>query len=70
MLRADIWKPGIPAQHLVIEAKVTFKDGGAYDFHTKFVQIKERLKQARDVAAESGETTVSGTATAFGILDD
>lgn len=46
---------GIPSQHPAVEVKLTFKDGGAYDFHTKFVEIKERLRQAADVAAESGQ---------------
>ena len=43
----------IPPQHAVVEAKMTFKDGGAYDFHTRFVQIKESLRQAADAAAET-----------------
>ncbi|KAL9090637.1 MAG: hypothetical protein Q9159_001884 [Coniocarpon cinnabarinum] len=46
---------GIPSQHPAVEAKLTFKDGGAYDFQTKFVRIKERLQQAADIAAESGQ---------------
>ena len=44
----------IPAHHAALELKLTFKDGGAYDFHTKFIQIRERLQQASDVAAETG----------------
>lgn len=33
-----------------IELKLTFKDGGAPDFHSNFERIKERLQQAVDVA--------------------
>ncbi|KAL2866572.1 uncharacterized protein BJX67DRAFT_381803 [Aspergillus lucknowensis] len=41
--------PSLPAVHL----KVTFKEGGAFDFHTQFERIKERLQQAVDIARES-----------------
>ncbi|KAJ5779413.1 hypothetical protein N7457_007133 [Penicillium paradoxum] len=34
--------PSLPA----IQLKVTFKEGGAFDFHTNFERIKERLQQA------------------------
>ena len=33
---------------------MTFKDGGAFDFHSTFERIKERLQQAVDVARENG----------------
>ena len=33
-----------------VELKLTFKDGGAPDFHSNFERIKERLQQAVDVA--------------------
>ena len=46
---------GIPSQHAAVEVKLTFKDGGTYDFHTKFIEIKERLRQAAEVAVESGQ---------------
>jgi WW domain-binding protein 2 len=39
----------IPQSHHV-ELKLTFKDGGAPDFHSNFERIKERLQQAVDVA--------------------
>jgi hypothetical protein len=39
----------IPNSHHV-ELKLTFKDGGAPDFHSNFERIKERLQQAVDVA--------------------
>lgn len=34
--------PSLPA----VQLKVTFKEGGAFDFHTNFERIKERLEQA------------------------
>ncbi|KAF1812338.1 hypothetical protein P152DRAFT_482363 [Eremomyces bilateralis CBS 781.70] len=49
---------GLPAAHLALELKLTFKDGGAFDFHSTFERIKERLQQAVEVARESG--TVAG----------
>ncbi|KAF2460393.1 hypothetical protein BDY21DRAFT_280638 [Lineolata rhizophorae] len=36
------------------EVKLTFKDGGAFDFHTCFERVKERLVQAIEAARESG----------------
>lgn len=51
---------GIPAQHQAVELKITFKDGGAYDFHNKFVQLKERMQQAVEVARESSQTSSQG----------
>lgn len=51
---------GIPAQHPALELKMTFKDGGAFDFHQKYERIKERLHQVMEVAAErspSGNTS-------------
>jgi len=35
---------------------LTFKDGGAFDFHSIFEQIKERVYQAYSVARENGQT--------------
>jgi len=52
---------GIPVTHTAIELRLTFKDGGAFDFHTIFEQIKERVHQAREVARETG---IRGTAMA------
>lgn len=46
---------GIPAHHQAVELKITFKDGGAYDFHNKFVQLKERMQQAVEMARESSQ---------------
>ncbi|KAI9838292.1 MAG: hypothetical protein M1819_005560 [Sarea resinae] len=52
---------GIPAHHALVELKMVFKEGGAYDFHSKFERMKERLQQAVDVARESGHMTGDGT---------
>ncbi|KAF1991940.1 hypothetical protein K402DRAFT_399889 [Aulographum hederae CBS 113979] len=45
---------GIPAQHVALELKMTFKEGGAYDFSTTYERIKERLQQAVEVARDNG----------------
>ena len=34
--------------------KLTFKEGGAFDFHQVFEQIKERVHHAQSVARDSG----------------
>ncbi|KAM0702036.1 hypothetical protein Q7P35_010946 [Cladosporium inversicolor] len=39
----------------VVELKLTFKDGGAFDFHTHFERIKERLQQAVEVSRIHGD---------------
>jgi hypothetical protein len=43
-----------------------FKEGGAFDFSTTFERLKERLRQAVDVARESGLATGDGTDTGDG----
>ena len=48
---------GIPAHHAFVQIKMTFKDGGAYDFQTKFEIIKESLLRAIEEARESGRAT-------------
>lgn len=45
---------------------MTFKDGGAFDFHSTYERIKERLQQAVDVARESGHLTGDGAETGGG----
>ena len=55
---------GIPPSDAVIQLKMTFKDGGAFDFHTNFERIKERLQQAVDVSQDAG--AVSGNASGAG----
>ncbi|KAK5131658.1 hypothetical protein LTR08_000785 [Meristemomyces frigidus] len=39
----------------VVEIKLTFKEGGAFDFHTCFERVKERLGQAVEVGRMQGE---------------
>ena len=36
---------------------MTFKDGGAFDFHAKYERVKETLMQAIEEARESGRMT-------------
>jgi hypothetical protein len=45
---------GIPPQHAELEMVMEFKEGGAFDFSSIFERLKERLRQAVDVARESG----------------
>ncbi|KAL4871643.1 hypothetical protein BDV12DRAFT_17572 [Aspergillus spectabilis] len=45
---------GIPPSLPAVQVKVTFKEGGAFDFHTQFERIKERLQQAVEISRESG----------------
>lgn len=44
--------------HLIkpVEIKLTFKDSGAFDFHTTFERIKERLREAMATGRDSGMT--------------
>ncbi|KAG2419528.1 hypothetical protein HFD88_004324 [Aspergillus terreus] len=44
---------GIPASMPAVQCKVTFKEGGAFDFHNHFERIKERLQQVVDVSQSS-----------------
>lgn len=45
---------GIPPTHLVVELRMTFRDGGAFDYHTLFEQVKERLQHAVQLARDEG----------------
>ncbi|KAJ4371571.1 hypothetical protein N0V83_004790 [Neocucurbitaria cava] len=45
---------GIPPQHAELDLVMEFKEGGAFDFASIFERLKERLKQAVDIARESG----------------
>ena len=40
---------------------MTFKEGGAFDFHSHFERINEQLRQAVDVARENGYTGVGSS---------
>ncbi|OAP55781.1 hypothetical protein AYL99_09933 [Fonsecaea erecta] len=46
----------IPATQAAVELKLTFKEGGAPDFHSTFEQIKERLQQVVSAARENNLT--------------
>jgi len=46
----------IPTAHANIELKLTFKEGGAPDFHSTFERIKERLQQVVSTAREENLT--------------
>lgn len=50
--------------------KLTFKEGGAADFHTMFERIKERLQQAVEAARESGDLRQSQRAFMNGVNMD
>ena len=45
---------GIPAHHAFIQVKMTFKDGGAYDFHRIFEEVKEKTQHAVESARDTG----------------
>ncbi|KAL4891876.1 hypothetical protein BDV59DRAFT_181134 [Aspergillus ambiguus] len=44
---------GIPASIPAVQCKITFKEGGAFDFHNHFERIQERLQQVVDVSQET-----------------
>ncbi|KAE8144646.1 hypothetical protein BDV25DRAFT_145411 [Aspergillus avenaceus] len=44
---------GIPPALPAVQLKVTFKEGGAFDYHNHFERIKERLEQAVENSQES-----------------
>ena len=44
---------GLQSTQAQIDIKLTFKEGGAFDFHTNFERIKERFHQAMEAARES-----------------
>jgi len=39
----------------VVEVKLTFKDGGAFDFHTRYERVRERLQQAVETQRMDGD---------------
>ncbi|TGO50575.1 hypothetical protein BCON_0180g00010 [Botryotinia convoluta] len=51
---------GIPPDYPSVELKMTFREGGAFDFHSCLEQIKERLYQVYSVAREHGGRGTSG----------
>ncbi|KAK4545912.1 hypothetical protein LTR36_002476 [Oleoguttula mirabilis] len=51
----------------VVEIKLTFKEGGAFDFHTQFERVKERLQQAVEVSRIHGDGSGSSRAAMNGV---
>ena len=50
---------GIPPSLPAVQLKFTFKEGGAFDYHTNFERIKERLQEAVENSRESDHGTVN-----------
>ncbi|OQO11224.1 hypothetical protein B0A48_05480 [Cryoendolithus antarcticus] len=51
----------------VVELKFTFKDGGAFDFHSTYERVRERLQQAVQVSREAGGTSAPSGAALNGV---
>lgn len=51
----------------VVELKLTFKDGGAFDFQSHFERVKERLQQAIEVSRISGTGATPTRASLAGV---
>ncbi|KAI1327382.1 hypothetical protein F5Y16DRAFT_420936 [Xylariaceae sp. FL0255] len=45
----------IPPDYPLVTLRLTFKDGGFSEFESKFVELKQRLHHAAQVAEESGQ---------------
>lgn len=52
---------GLQPAQAHIEIKLTFKEGGAFDFHTNFERIRERFLQAMEAACGSNTTGTSSS---------
>ncbi|CAN9091019.1 unnamed protein product [Alternaria alternata] len=52
---------GIPPQHAELDLVMEFKEGGAFDFASIFERLKERLRQAVEVAREGGGDMEDGS---------
>ncbi|KAL2819457.1 hypothetical protein BJX63DRAFT_11046 [Aspergillus granulosus] len=61
---------GIPSALPAAHVKITFKDGGASDFHANFERMKERLQQAIEVSGESSGHGAGGVNMANVHLED
>lgn len=57
---------GIPPQHAELDMVMEFKEGGAFDFSSIFERLKERLRQAVDVARENGADGMEDGTRGFG----
>lgn len=55
-----VYGGGIPPEHAELELVMEFKEGGAFDFASTYERLRERLKQAVDVARENGLATGDG----------
>jgi len=51
----------IPPEVPAVEVKLVFKEGGAFDFHSTYERIKERLQDAVEVAREHGQLSGQDT---------
>lgn len=45
----------LPSEHSALEVKVTFRDGGAYDFQSLYERVRERMVHAVELARERGQ---------------
>lgn len=50
---------GIPPLHSAVEIRLTFREGGTFDYHTVFTQIKEQLAHAYTNAREQGQVNMA-----------
>ncbi|KAG8530942.1 uncharacterized protein KY384_004299 [Bacidia gigantensis] len=53
---------GFSTHHHVVQIKITFREGGAFDYQSAFEQIKEQVTHAAEIARESGRANRSGAA--------
>ncbi|KAI9837882.1 MAG: hypothetical protein M1838_004725 [Thelocarpon superellum] len=51
---------GLPREQRYLQVKLTFNEGGAYDFHQTFVRLRERVGDAIHDARANGEITGDG----------
>lgn len=50
---------GVPPPHPMVEVKLTFREGGAFQFHSIFEQIKERLNQIYSISRDNFQHDVN-----------
>lgn len=49
---------GIPTTQIAVEVKMTFQDGGVFDFSAAFERVKERIQQVREANGNTGGADV------------